>query len=487
MTYSKSEGTPTMTDRGKVLERGGRTVSIFGRSRVFRDEVHEFISGGAHTYSKGDDQFPELAPAAIARGLGSHVWDVDGNEYVDCGLGLGSVSLGHAYEPVLRAVREKLELGVNFQRPASIELEFAKEFCSAIPGADRVKFAKNGSTLTSAAVKLARAFTGRDLVAFPGNHPFYSYDDWFIGKTVCSSGVPRGYAQLSLTYNSTDPGTLRSLFEEFPGQIACVITEPTELTFTPAEELKEVQRLAQQNGAIFILDEMVTGYRAGFPGAFPELGLQPDLVTWGKAIGNGFSFCAMTGRKELMDLGGIKQSGRPRVFLSSTTHGAETHVIAAARAVLHEYQREDVIGHQRRIVAAVADGMRASVERHGLNGIIEVHALPWRVATIFRDREGIVSSPYRTLMLQEMIGRGALFQGTFLPCFSHTAEDVRAVTKAFDGSCAVYQRALESSVDEYLVGEPTRPVFRRYNGCLRACPADPCPLESTCSSSQSAK
>lgn len=462
-----------MTDSTKALD-SGRTTVRFERSRAFREEVHNFVAGGAHTYSKGDDQFPELAPAAITRGTGSHVWDLDGNEYVDCGLALGSVSLGHAYEPVLEAVREQLALGANFQRPATIELEFAREFCATVPGAERVKFAKNGSTLTSAAVKLARAYTGRDLVAFPGNHPFYSYDDWFIGTTICNSGVPQAYRELSLTYNSTDPATLRGLFEKYPGQIACIITEPTELTFTPSAELLEVQELARQHGAVFIVDEMVTGYRAGFPGAVTELGLEPDMVTWGKAIGNGFSFCALTGRKQLMDLGGILQTDGPRVFLASTTHGAETHAIAAARATLAEYKRHDVIGHHRRVVAAIAQGMRAAVVRRGLSDILEIHSLPWRVATICRDVERRISAELRTLLLQEMIGRGVLFQGVFLPCYSHSDNDVEKIIQAFDESCEVYGAAAGSKVADYLVGPAARPVFRRYNQCTAACVPGPC-------------
>src|SRR6266700_3264723 len=167
-----------------------RTVTTFTRSDDYRARVHDFIVGGAHTYSKGDDQFPALSPAAIARGKGGRVWDLDGNEYVDCALALGAISLGHAYEPVLDAVRGQLERGAAFQRPASIELELAEEFLVLTPGMDRIKYAKNGSNVTTAAVKLARAFTGRDLVAFPGNHPFYSFDDWFIGSTAVNSGVP---------------------------------------------------------------------------------------------------------------------------------------------------------------------------------------------------------------------------------------------------------------------------------------------------------
>jgi glutamate-1-semialdehyde 2,1-aminomutase len=238
--------------------------------------------------------------------------------------------------------------------------------------------------------------------------------------------------------------------------------------------------MAREHGAVFICDEMVTGYRAGWPGAYPALGLDPDLVTWGKAIGNGFSFCALTGRADIMDLGGIRQREHPRVFLVSTTHGGEGHAIAAALAVLREYQRHDVIGRHHRLVADVAAGLRGVTRARGLEGHIEVHAAPWRLVTVCRDRDGRVSMPFRTLLLQEMIARGILFQGIFLPCFAHTDEDVRWIVEAFDGACAVYRDALDRGVESALHGEPTRPVFRRFNGCRQTCPATPCPHEGAC-------
>lgn len=454
----------------------------FTKSDAYREAVHRAIPGGAHTYSKGDDQFPERAPAAIARGAGAHVWDVDGNEFIDCSMALGSVSLGHAYPAVVAAAQQQIARGVNFQRPASIELEFAEEFLATVPGAERVKFGKNGSTLTSAAVRLARAYTGRDLVAFPGNHAFYSYDDWFIGRTVCNAGVPEAVGALSVTYDSTRPETLDRLFREYPGQIAAVISEPEEVIPAGPDAIQAVAAMARRNGALFICDEMVTGYRAGWPGGYIQLGLEPDLVTWGKAIGNGFSFCALTGRADVMDLGGIRQQERPRVFLVSTTHGGEAHAIAAALAVLREYGSKDVVGHHRRIAVQVAEGLRSVVQAHGLEGHVEVHAAPWRVITLYRDAEGRISSPMRTLMLQEMIARGILFQGVFLPCFAHTEEDARKIVAAFDASCTVYREALQNGTEGLLHGEAARPVFRKYNGCRQTCPSTPCPHEPGCRS-----
>jgi glutamate-1-semialdehyde 2,1-aminomutase len=439
-----------------------RTVSEFELSVRYRARVHEYIVGGAHTYSKGDDQFPVLAPAAIARGKGGLVWDVDGNEYVDCALGLGAVSLGHAYEPVLAAVREQLELGAAFQRPASVELDLAEEFLALTPGMERIKFAKNGSNVTTAAVKLARAFTGRELVAFPGNHSFYSFDDWFIGSTAVHAGVPDGVRRFSVTYDSTQPETLQALFDLYPNQIGAVITEPEEVLYSSAEPLRAIEKIAKSNGAIFIIDEMVTGFRAGLPGAYVAQGLQPDLATWGKAVGNGFSFCALTGRADVMELGGIRQNSNPRVFLLSSTHGGEAHTLAAARAVIREYRTKDVLGHHRRLVDRVAAGMNAQILKHELTGAIEVHASPWRVVLVFKDAEGNISAALRTLMLQEMIGRGVLFQGVYLPCFAHTDADAHKVLDAFDKACDIYRHALRHGVDGLLVGPATKPVFRKF-------------------------
>ena len=455
-------------------------ITNFNNSNQYRKKVHELIAGGAHTYSKGDDQFPQLAPAAISRGSGGRVWDIDENEYVDCGLGLGAVSLGHGHESVLSAVQEQLRLGAAFSRPAVIELDFAQEFVEVIPGAERIKFAKNGSTVTTAAVKLARAYTGRDMVAFPGNQPFFSYDDWFVGLTACNSGVPDAVKKLSLHYDSTRPETLQALFDEYPNQIACVITEPQDVIPQPVEILRQVAQITRKAGAVFVLDEMVTGYRAGWPGMGASNGITSDLCTWGKSMGNGFSVCALTGRADIMDLGGIMANDAPRVFLISSTHGGEAHALAAARAVLYEYQECDVISHQLDIVKAVRKGFNDALSHHGLQDVLEVGGADWRLICLCRDREGNLSQTMRTLFIQEMIGRGALFPGYFLPCFSHTAVDVEQVVEAFDGSCGIYLQALESGGVNHLVGQATRPVFRKYNGCEQVCPQIPCSMERQC-------
>ena len=187
---------------------------------------HRLIPGGCHTYAKGDDQFPELAPAFIRRGLGCQVWDMEGNEFTEYGMGLRAVTLGHAYPAVLEAVKRQLERDTNFTRPSPLEVECAEKVLGVIEGAEQIKFTKDGSTANTAAVKLARASTARDLVAFCSDHPFFSYDDWFIGKTPMNAGIPRAISDLSLTFRYNDLDSVRRLFDEHPGEIACTFLEP---------------------------------------------------------------------------------------------------------------------------------------------------------------------------------------------------------------------------------------------------------------------
>lgn len=444
-------------------------ITNYTRSRAFTARIHDRVPGGAHTYSKGDDQFPEVAPAAIHHGRGSRVWDIDGNEFLDCSMGLTSVSLGHAYPPVLDRVKVELDRGVNFQRPSVLELEMAERFLSLVPQHDMVKFAKNGSTVTTAAVKLARAKTGRKLVAFPGNHPFYSYDDWFIGTTACTRGVPEELASLSVTFDACDIGSLKALFARWPGQIACVITEPEKSTCgetcpcqgRPGAFLRQALDVAHADGALFILDEMITGFKTAWPGSLSKFQLVPDMATWGKGIANGFAFCALTGTRDVMELGGIRAKGQEKVFLISTTHGAETHAMAAALATIDEFEAKDVVAHNQAIGRQVVSECARAVRARGLDLAVEVLPCEWMVTFVCRDRSGAPSAGLRTLLMQEMIARGVLFQGIFVPCYSHSREDASDFVRALDASLEVYARALDAGYETYLVGEPARPVFRK--------------------------
>jgi spore coat polysaccharide biosynthesis protein SpsF len=456
----------------KSMENDKKEVNlpISSESEKYRAAIHTLIPGGSHTYSKGDDQFPENAPAAIAYGKGAYIWDVDGNKFLDCSMGLSAVTLGHAFEPVLEKVRAELEKGVNFQRPSYIEKDMAESFLSLLPNHDMIKFGKNGSTVTTAAVKLARAHTGRKLVAFPGDHPFYSYDDWFIGKTACSFGVPEEISSLSVTFQSCNIESLKELFEKYPGQIACVITEPEKnfcgdacrCNLGPRKFLKAAIDLTHANGAVFILDEMVTGFKTDFPGSMTKYDLKPDLATWGKGIANGFSFCALTGKREIMELGGIKDEGKEKLFLISSTHGGETHTLAAGIATIDFYKNNNVIEKSHKIGKKVIYESKRIIEELELSKYIEVTDSAWMPLFVFKNKESEVDASYRTLFLQEMIKNGILFQGILVPSFSHNDEEVDYFLKGIKNSCQVYKKAIEEGVDDYLTGSPIKAVFRKY-------------------------
>lgn len=439
-----------------------RNITQFEKSDDYRQHIHDLIPGGAHTYSKGDDQFPVLSPASIVRGQGSHVWDEDGNEYIECLSGLASVSLGHAYGPVNERVIAELSKGNNFSRPSIIEREMAERFLSLVGKHDMIKYAKNGSVVTTAAVKLARAYTGRKLVARPIDHPFYSYDDWFIGSTDVKSGIPVDISNLTVTYKSDDINSLRELFAQYPNQIACVISEPEKFNVLPENYLRDAIDMAHQHGTLWIMDEMITGYKTDFPGSMKKYNVVPDMTTWGKGIANGFSFCCLTGKKEVMELGGIRNTGAEKLFLISTTHGGETSSIAAGLATMDEFEKHDVVGHNQALGQQFIDGSKEIIASHGLSHSIRNMQFNWHASLGYFDHEGNNSFGLRTLFHQEMIKRGVLFQGIFCPHFSHSEDDVQYILKAIDESCRIYKKGLDEGYEKYLKGEPIKPVFRKF-------------------------
>lgn len=446
-----------------VAGRAIRKVTNFRESERLRALVHDYIPGGAHTYSKGDDQFPARSPGFIVRGKGAHVWDPDGNRYIDFGMGLRSVLLGHAYEPVLKAVRRELKNGTNFTRPSTIELDFAMLLRDKLPVGDMSKFAKNGSTVTTAAVKLARAFTGRSTVARCRQHSFFSYDDWFISTTGCDAGIPGNVAPLTVQFDYNDVAGLGDLFDAHPDQIACVILEPATADAEPQPGyLEAVRELCTRHGALMIVDEMITGFRWHARGALAYYGdVKPDLVTYGKGIANGFSVSVLTGRRDVMELGGMRHSGE-RVFLISTTHGAETVSIAAAIATIRLVEELDVPGHLRRIGTTLIELLNGAVQERGLERFIAFEGVPCCAGYVCRDVGGQPSAAFRTLLMQEMIARGILMPSLTLS-YSHGPAEIEQTVAALRESLEVYESALDRGIEAYLVGPPVKPVFRRFN------------------------
>jgi glutamate-1-semialdehyde 2,1-aminomutase len=434
----------------------------FESSDRLRKSAHRMIPGGAHTYAKGDDQYPLLSPGFIARGLGSHVWDVDGNEYIEYGMGNRAVGLGHAYPPVVEAARRAMELGGNFTRPHRIEPECAEAFLSLITGAEMVKFCKDGSDATSGAVRLARAYTGREMIGYCADHPFFSTDDWFIGTTAVNAGIPEATQQLSVPFRYGDIGSARSVFERHPDRIAALILEPSRGDDPPTGYLRDLQQLCHANGALLILDEMITGFRWDTGGAQQLYGIEPDLSCFGKALANGFSVSALAGKREFMRLGGLEHTDRPRVFLLSTTHGAETHALAAAMTTMRVYQQEPVILQLYRQGRKLREGIEAVARERGMGDHFKVVGRDCCLAYAALDQEGLPSQAFRTLFLQETIRRGILAP-SLVVSYTHKDSDIERTIEAVAGALDVYGRALEDGVEHHLVGRPSEIVYRRFN------------------------
>jgi glutamate-1-semialdehyde 2,1-aminomutase len=433
----------------------------FSRSRALQPKAHRLIPGGAHTYAKGDDQYPEQAPAFIVRGKGCHVWDMDGNEFIEYGMGLRAVTLGHAFDPVVEAAHKQMQLGANFNRPAKIELDLAEAMLDVIEGADMVKFAKNGSDVTTAAVKLARAYTGRDMIAICGDQPFFSTDDWFIGSTEMNAGIPQAISNLTLKFCYNDIENLRTLFDQHPDQIACVLMEAEAVTPPKPGYLAQVKKLCEEQGAVLIFDEMITGFRWHLGGAQKFHDVVPHLSTFGKAMANGFAVSALAGKREMMRLGGLDHD-RPRVFLLSTTHGAETHALAASLETIRFYRERDVVGVLWKQGERLRSLINNSIAENKLEGFFQVIGRPCNLVYETRDQDGNPAQAFRTLFMQELI-RGGVLAPSFVVGFSHSDSDIERTADVVHAAHVIYRKALNEGIDKYLEGRSVKPTNRKYS------------------------
>jgi glutamate-1-semialdehyde 2,1-aminomutase len=436
-------------------------VEFFESERA-QDRLHAVVPGGAHTYARGPDQFPEGMAPVLVRGRGARVEDVDGNTFVEYGIGLRSVTLGHAHPAVNDAVSRAMADGVNFSRPHVLELEAAETLVAQIPGADMVKFAKNGSDAVNGAVKLARAATGRPLVARSTNQPFFSTGDWFISTTPMRAGTLPTESSGTVGFTFNDLASVQDLFDEHPGQVACLVLEPASAGAEPRPGFLEgVRRLADEHGAVLVFDEMITGMRWSLHGAQHVYGVVPDLSTWGKALGNGFAVSALAGRRELMELGGLR-TDESRVFLMSTTQGAEAVGLAAYLAVEREYRSWDVVATMEDRGRVLGAGVEQLVAEAGLADFVCLHGRPSCLVFETRDAHGEPSQAYRTLFLQELLERGVLALSLVVTA-AHTDDDIAQTLEAVRGALEVYARAIEAgSTDGLLRGRPVAPALREH-------------------------
>lgn len=435
-------------------------------NKDYQKLAHELIPGGAHTYSRGDDQFPQNAPAILSKGKGCTVWDAEGNEFLDFGMGLRAFGIGYNDEQISKAAIEGILLGNNLTRASTVEVDAALLLNKLIPWCEMVKFAKNGSAVTTAAVKLARAFTGKQIILRCKQQPFHSYDDWFIGDTVMKRGVPEDIQSSTKHFDYNDLDSVSKLFIEFKGRIAGLIMEPATTEHPNEYEdgqnfLQKVQSLCREENAVFILDEVLTGFRWHLQGAAKYYNVYPDLVCYGKAMANGFSVSALGGKREIMEIGGIKHDSE-RVFLLSTTHGAEISGLNAFIETMKIYKENDVILHTWNFGKKLREGVEKITENLEIAEYFKIVGIDCLPGYLTLDENMNPCLKFRTLFSQEMIKNKVLMPWISI-CFSHTEKELEKALAAIDNSLRVYKKALEEGVGKYLVGEAVKPVFRVRN------------------------
>ncbi|HEC96752.1 MAG TPA: aminotransferase class III-fold pyridoxal phosphate-dependent enzyme [Nitrospirae bacterium] len=406
------------------------------------------IPNVTQTLAKGPTQHVKgVAPKYLVSGKGSHVRDVDGNEFVDFDMAIGPVSLGYCYDPVDDAVRRQLDEGITFSLMHPLEVEVAELIQDVIPNAESVRFSKTGADVTSAAVRLARAFTGRDKVLCCGYHGWH---DWYIGITSRSNGVPQAVRDLTYTFNYND---IDSVKEALDDDTACVILEPVVFEAPRNNFLHALQDICRRNGTLLIFDEMWTGFRLAVGGAQEYFSVTPDLACYSKAIANGMPLSVLTGRRDVMSL--LEED----VFFF-TTFGGEALSLAAAQATITEIKTKDVPAYI---------SLQGKILKDGYNRIAEALGMSYTRCTGFDCRsivtfDASAGNPLemKSLMQQEMIKRGILWSGFHNICFSHTDEDIEYTLDVYSEVLPILKKAVSGGdVRGVLDGEPLEPVFRK--------------------------
>ncbi len=442
-------------------------ITNFAHGDSINQRFHQLVPGASHTYSKGEDQFPLRSPKIMVRAQGAYCWDADGNRYLDWAMGNRVIVLGHCYPAVNEAVKRQIDLGVNFTRPGILEYELAEYLVDLLPAAEMVKFGKNGSDVTSAAIKLSRAYTGRKYIACCADHPFFSINDWFIGSTPMNNGVPDEVSNLTLKFPYNDIPALERLFAQYPGQIAAIILEPLKNDEPKDDYLQKLRELTQREGTILIFDEMISGVKFDIRGAHHLRGVYPDLACFGKAYANGYSFSLLAGKKDLMELGGLKHDKR-RVFLLSQTHSSETVGLAACRATLDECLRVDISRHIWSTGKKLVNGFRDLAKAESVADFARIIGFDCNPQILCTHPDGTYWPELTTSFHEELISWGVLMPWITIT-YSHGQAEL---DQTFDGLQRAMRKISEvvasGRVRESFDGDPVKPVFRPYNQCQQS-------------------
>ncbi len=423
----------------------------YRKSEEMLERALKTIPLGSQTFSKSRTQYPfGVSPYFITRGSGSRVWDVDGNEYIDFINSLAAVTLGYNDPDVTAAVKDQLEDGVIFSLPHPLEMQVAEKIVEMVPCAEMVRFGKNGSDATSGAIRLARAYTHRDHVACCGYH---GWQDWYIGATTRNRGVPQSTRDLTHLFTYNDIDSLHKVFKDHPGQVAAVIMEPMNTTEPKDEFLKRVKELTHKNGAVFIFDETITGFRYANGGAQEYFGVVPDLATFGKGLANGYPVSAVAGKADIMRL-------MEEIFFSFT-FGGETLSLAAALATLNKLQRQPVVETIKNQGQKVLTGLQTLLDNHGAGTMLSLSGHPAWSFLLFKDVAPYSQWEIKTLFLQEMFSRGILAFGTHTMSFAHSNADVERLLVVCGEVLTVLKDAVDNKkMEQHLRCKPLIPLFK---------------------------
>lgn len=406
---------------------------------------------GSQTFSKSKTQYPfGVSPYFMVRAKGCRSWDADGNEYIDFINSLAAVTLGYNDDDVTSAVSMQLQDGVIFSLPHPIETQVAEKIIELVPCAEKVRFGKNGSDATAGAIRLARAYTGRDRVAVCGYH---GWQDWYIGSTARNRGVPKATSDLTHTFAYNDLASLEKLLAGYPQQFAAVILEPMNVVEPGKGFLEDLKVLTHQHGALLVFDETITGFRYANGGAQEYFNVTPDLATFGKGLANGYPVSAVAGRADVMQL-------MEEIFFSFT-FGGETLSLAAALATMRKLQREPVVQQMISQGTKLLEGLKELIGKHGVGHIGKTAGHPTWSFFLINDANGYSSWEIKTLYLQEMFARGILTLGSHNISYSHGDNEIAALLGAYNEILPILKCAVdERRMNELLRCPPLQPLFR---------------------------
>jgi glutamate-1-semialdehyde 2,1-aminomutase/spore coat polysaccharide biosynthesis protein SpsF len=421
------------------------------------DEIYaraeKIIPSGTQTFSKGINQFVRgFAPKYIAKGKGCYSWDVDGNKYLDMIMACHAKILGYADPDVNQAVKDQLDIGTTYSLPNELEVDVTEKLIDAIPCAEAARFGKNGADATSICVRVARANTNRDHIAYCGYHGWH---DWYIANTDLNSGIPKFNQDLAHSFAYNQIETLENIFNEYPDDIAVVIMEALTILEPKDNFLQKVKKLTHDYGALLAFDEVMTGFRFSFGGAQELTGVIPDIAAFAKAISNGIPLSAIVGKKEYMFC-------LDKTFFSFT-YGGDCVGLAAANACIPKLKREKVSEHLHKVGKVLKDGYNKLAEQHGLADYTSCIGYPCRTIISFDGQGKYDSLDMKSFFQQEMIRRGVLWAAYHALTWSHKLEDIEYALACYDETLAEFKKIVEKGdkIKDHLEGPPVEPVFRK--------------------------